>query len=36
VNVTGEYVWTGLDNAPETRDGFRLLRTSSNPARLAA
>jgi TnpA family transposase len=36
VNLTGDYVWAAAEQMTENPDGFRPLRQSSNPARLAA
>jgi TnpA family transposase len=36
VNLTGDYVWAAADQMTENPDGFRPLRTSSDPTPLAA
>src|SRR3954447_20630725 len=36
VNLTGDYVWAAAEQMTENHDGFRPLRLSSDPARLAA
>jgi TnpA family transposase len=36
VNLTGDYVWAAAEQMTEKHDGFRPLRLSSDPARLAA
>jgi TnpA family transposase len=36
INLTGDYVWAGSEQVTENPDGFRPLRPSSEPIRLAA
>jgi TnpA family transposase len=36
INLTGDYVWVGVEQMTENPDGFRPLRQLSEPIRLAA
>jgi TnpA family transposase len=36
INLTGDYVWVGVEHVTENPDGFRPLRQLSEPVRLAA
>jgi len=36
INLTGDYIWSPVEQATENHDGFRSLRPTPDPARLAA